>query len=86
MIYLNKKSSIIIILLLCLAFMTGCNNELISNIPQPNTDIMPENVPVEYDDATASHILFGDKISINGSGAELQKNVITIFKEGPYTF
>ncbi|MBQ7091717.1 MAG: hypothetical protein IJN83_03605, partial [Clostridia bacterium] len=66
--------------------MAGCNKELISNIPQTNTDIMPENIPVEYDDATASHILFGDKISINGSGAELQKNVITIFKEGTYIF
>ena len=86
MIYLNKRSGIIIILLLCLAFMTGCNNELISNIPQPNTDIMPENIPVGFDDTIAMHVLFGDKISVSGSGAELQKNVITIFKKGTYVF
>lgn len=86
MIYANKKLNNIIIVLLCLVFIAGCAQNSATDISQTSTNILPENIPLEYDEATAAHIALGDKISVSGSGAQLQKNVITIFKEGTYIF
>jgi len=75
-----------IIILLCLAFIAGCAPNPAADISQINTGIMPNDISAEYDETTAANIVLGDNISVSGSGAELQKNVITIFKEGTYIF
>ena len=86
MIYPHNKLYNFIIILLCMVFAAGCAHSSAADTPQENTSIMPEDISAEYDETTASNILLGDRISISGSGTELQKNAITIFKGGTYIF
>ena len=86
MIFYRYNSKFIPTLLLCATLLTGCTQGITANDPQQTTAIAPKDISAEYDASAATHITFGESISVSGKGAELQKNVITIFKEGTYIF
>ena len=86
MIHTGKKIQLALALLLWAVLLAGCAQGALTEQSQEQQGIAPEDISAEYDPASAARITLGESISIKGSGAELRKNVITIFREGTYIF